>query len=108
MPKGTILIIIKYNLNRISILLDDVFIYFNKYNFLENIKTLIGYYHKDNKFETIDGNIIPCITYRNYNKELKYNILYCVNMRYSLSLKEWVLFQAVSLEDVSLTNQGKD
>lgn len=70
------------------------------------IYTLVGYYRDDNKFQLLNGELVPCITYREYNKELKPNILYCVNIKYSLIIKEWVLFQAVSLKDVSLTNQG--
>ena len=63
----------------------------------ESIITQVGYYQTDNKFITLDGEIISCISYRPINKALTPDKLVCVNMRWSDSLEQWVLFQYVEL-----------
>ncbi len=61
----------------------------------ESIITLMGYYHSDNTFHTLNGEVYDVITYRNFNRELKDDTLCCVNIRWSDKLNQWVIFQAV-------------
>lgn len=63
----------------------------------ESIITKVGYYQDDNKFITLDGEIIPCISYRPINQALTPDKLVCINMRWSVELNQWVLFQYVEL-----------
>ena len=63
-----------------------------------HIHTLVGYYTDSNSIIRLDGGEQSCITYRNLNKEIVKGKLYAFNLRYSIALKEWVIFQAVPLE----------
>ena len=63
----------------------------------EKIYTLVGVYSNKNIFTTLDGEDIHCLTYREYNKNIV-GKLCCVNIKYSLPLDCWVLFQAIELE----------
>lgn len=63
----------------------------------ESIITQVGYYQTDNKFITLDGEIISCITYRPINQALTPEKLVAVNMRWSVELNQWVIFQYVEL-----------
>lgn len=63
----------------------------------ESIITRVGYYQTNNTFITLDGEIIPCISYRPINQALTSEKLVAVNMRWSVELNQWVLFQYVEL-----------
>ena len=63
-----------------------------------HIHTLVGYYTDSNSIIRLDGGEQSCITYRNLNKEIVKGKLYAFNLKYSIALKEWVIFQAVPLE----------
>lgn len=64
----------------------------------EQIHTLLGYYQTNNTFIDLENNIYSVISYRNINKELKSDMLCCVNLRWSDTLNDWVLFQAVLID----------
>jgi len=63
----------------------------------DSIYTLVGFYRKNNIFETTAGEYYPAITYRQFNRLLNKENLACVNIKWSESLNEWVIFQAVLL-----------
>ena len=61
------------------------------------IHTLIGYYQTDNKFITLDNNVIECMSYRIINKEINPDRLCIVNIRWSVELESWIIFQLLFL-----------
>lgn len=63
----------------------------------DTIYTLVGYYKKNNIFETTTGDLYPAITYRQFNRILEPHTLSCVNIKWSNTLQEWVIFQVVLL-----------
>lgn len=63
----------------------------------ESIITQVGYYQTNNKFITLDGETISCISYRPINQALTPDKLVAVNMYWSVELNQWVLFQYVEL-----------
>lgn len=66
----------------------------------KSIHTLVGNYQQDNTFIDLEGNKYSVITYRQFNRMMKPNILVCVNIKWSISLNCWVIFQCVLLEDM--------
>lgn len=65
----------------------------------QSVYTLIGYYQKDNTFVDLNGEVFECITYREFNRMLNPDQLVCVNMRWTDVTGEWIIFQAVPLDN---------
>ena len=64
----------------------------------KEVQTLVGHYHNDNTFTTIEGDIISVMSYRIINRQYNSDMLVCVNMRWSEKLNSWVIFQVVQLD----------
>jgi hypothetical protein len=65
----------------------------------KEIHTLVGTYNDENQFITEDGKLYNCSTYRSIFRECTGKLI-AVNLTWEESLKVWIIFQWVSLEEV--------
>lgn len=65
----------------------------------EKLYTLVGrFLYDENKFKTIDNQLIECLAYRHLSREMSTHLV-AVNVQYiSGYVNNWVIFQCVILD----------
>lgn len=69
------------------------------------IYTHLGWFiNAENKFKTIEGELIDCLAYRHLNREMNTGLV-AVNMQYIAGyVNDWVIFQVTNLDQNILEN----
>ena len=69
------------------------------------IYTLVGYY-SGHTFTDLENNEYTCLTYRIVNENIEDNRLCAVNIKWSESLGDWLIFQFVLFQEDVVPHQS--